>query len=477
MKKKALTVILSLCVALAMTACDGNTDTAGVEETAVVEESTEADTQAEEEAKAEAEAKAQEEAEELERLEEANECYEAGRKSLYGLNGAQIDMEDAYTNFIKAQELGNTDANFYLGVLADWYGYPEQDYEQARAYYEQCEDNPYAQISLEFLYCNFKIEGLDIYDLEKGQELFQSVVDQGVVEGYLGLAALSRDYETALGDYQKVVEEGTEQLYVAYAMNNIAKMYQYGEGVEQDYTTAIEWYTKAADLGDSDAMLCIAQMYDWGDGMEQDDAKAVEWYTKAADANNSAAMCRLGVMYGSGEGVDQDFDMEMEWYQKAADLGNTQAMENIALLYKFGVDGVAQDGNAAIEWYQKAADSGDSSALGQIGDMYRDGDGVERNDDVALEWYAKSLSLDPSVFVVEDIIDILHGEDAAMEWFAESGDTETMIAIGDMYCNSYGSGRIIQQLPDYNKAMEWYQKALDLGNEEAKARIESMQEQ
>ena len=102
------------------------------------------------------------------------------------MDGAQIDLADAHTNFTKSQELGNTEANFYLGVLADWYGYPKKDYEQAKVYYEQSGDNPYAQISLGFLYYNG--QGVE-QDMEKGKELFQSVADQGVVEGYYGLAS------------------------------------------------------------------------------------------------------------------------------------------------------------------------------------------------------------------------------------------------------------------------------------------------
>lgn len=47
MKKKALMVILPLCVAMILTACGGNTDTTEVEETAVTAEGVEADAQAE----------------------------------------------------------------------------------------------------------------------------------------------------------------------------------------------------------------------------------------------------------------------------------------------------------------------------------------------------------------------------------------------------------------------------------------------
>ena len=290
MKKKALMTILPLCVAMAMTACGGNADTAEVKETTVAEETAEADAQTEAEAEEQAES------------EETDEYYEAGRRSLYGLDGAQIDLADAHTNFTKSQELGNTEANFYLGVLADWYGYPKKDYEQARAYYEQSGDNPYAQISLGFLYYNGN--GVE-KDMEKGREIFRLVADEGVVEGYYGLASAAKneeDFETALEHYNKVVEDGTEPLYIAGAMGNLGYMYANGEGVEQDYAKAIEWYTKAADSGNTTAMYNIGYMYMYGEGVEQDGTKAIEWYTKAADLGDSDAMYNFGYMYDYGEG-------------------------------------------------------------------------------------------------------------------------------------------------------------------------------
>ena len=380
MKKKALMTILPLCVAMAMTACGGNADTAEVKETTVAEETAEADAQTE--------AKAEEQAE----SEETDEYYEAGRRSLYGLDGAQIDLEDAHTNFTKSQELGNTDANFYLGVLADWYGYPKKDYEQARAYYEQSGDNPYAQISLGFLYYNG--QGVE-QDMEKGKELFQSVADTGVVEGYYGLASAAKneeDIETALGHYNKVVEDGTEPLYIAGAMGNLGYMYANGEGVEQDYAKAIEWYTKAADSGNTTAMYNIGYMYMYGEGVEQDGTKAIEWYTKAADLGDSDAMYNLGYMYYTGEGVEQDGEKAVEWFTKAADLGNADAMYNLGYMYEAG-EGVEQDSTKAVEWYTKVADLGDSDAMASLGAMYYTGEGVEQDDAKAIEWFTKAADL------------------------------------------------------------------------------------
>ncbi len=104
--------------------------------------------------------------------EEADEYYEKGRACLYGLNGNEIDYEAAFDNFEQAKELGKEDAGFYLGVLYDWYKHPVEDYEKAK-------------------------------------EMFQSVIDKGCAEGYLGLVSekyLDSDFETALEYYNKVIE-------------------------------------------------------------------------------------------------------------------------------------------------------------------------------------------------------------------------------------------------------------------------------
>lgn len=47
---------------------------------------------------------------------------------------------------------------------------------------------------------------------------------------------------------------------------------------------AMEWFKKAADLGNISAMDFIGFMYENGLGVEPDSTKAQEWYDKAATA-------------------------------------------------------------------------------------------------------------------------------------------------------------------------------------------------
>ena len=53
--------------------------------------------------------------------------------------------------------------------------------------------------------------------------------------------------------------------------------------------------------------------------------KSAEWFEKAAELGNVDAMGYLGYCYEYGMGVTQNYDMALEWYKKAAELGNTGA--------------------------------------------------------------------------------------------------------------------------------------------------------
>ena len=356
MKKKLITTMLVLAMTAAMITGCGSSESEANQTEETDEEAMQTEESVEEEIDEE-EVKAEEEAA---KLAEAKEYYEKGRAALYGTDGMEINLEVAYNNFEQAKELGYTDANFYLGVLSDWYSYPKQDLEAAKVYYEACEENPYAQISLAFLYYNG--QGAE-KDEEKAKEMIQAVVDQGCVEGYLGTASFAEveeDYTTAFDDYNKVLE-GTEQLYLGSSMTRIGTMYYNGNGVEQDYAKAMEWFEKAADLGNSNAINNIAWMYKYGNGVEQDHAKAMEWYEKAVELGDGTAMNNIGLMYYNGEGVEQDYAKALEWYEKAAELGQLKATNQIGMMYYNG-EGVEQDYAKALEWFEKAAELGNEDA-------------------------------------------------------------------------------------------------------------------
>lgn len=415
MKKKVLLAILcgSLSMSL-LTACGGEQETV-TEEIATVEAVTE-ETVTEEVATVETVTE-----ENVSEADQANEYYETGKAFLYGTGGNKVDYEAAYNNFQQAVELGNTDANFYLGVLYDWKSYPEQDFEKARAYYEAAGENPYAYVSLGFIHYYGQCGEVD---KEKGKEYIEKAIALGCTDGYVALADIAsseEDYTTAMEYYTKVVEEGTEQLYVAVSMEGIAGLYRYGRGVEQDSAKAIEWNEKAAQAGLIDCYNYIGVMYAKGEGVEQDYAKAMEWIEKGAELGSIACMKNLVVLYYEGYVVEQDSAKVIEWYEKAAQAGLSDCYNYIGEMYQHG-DGVEQDDEKAIEWYQKGAEQGNVTSMRRIANVYRNNqDGTK-----AIEWYEKA---------------------------ALAGDIDCYTFIGMMY----ESGEGVEQ--DEAKAMEWYEKA------------------
>ena len=60
-------------------------------------------------------------------------------------------------------------------------------------------------------------------------------------------------------------------------------MYQYGQGVKQDYFKAFEWYQKAADQGYALAQYNLGLMYAKGQGVRQNYTKAKEYFGLACD--------------------------------------------------------------------------------------------------------------------------------------------------------------------------------------------------
>ena len=74
-------------------------------------------------------------------------------------------------------------------------------------------------------------------------------------------------------------------------------------------------------------------MYENGEGVEEDYASAIEWYQLAADQEYAAAQFNLGLMYEEGgEGVDQNHPEAIRLFKLAAAQGLTQAKDYLAAL-------------------------------------------------------------------------------------------------------------------------------------------------
>ena len=141
----------------------------------------------------------------------------------------------------------------------------------------------------------------------------------------------SKDYKAALKFFTKAGDMGNSN-----AQNYLGWMYQNGYGAKKNNVEAMKWYRKAAEKGNADAQYNLAFMYEKGYGVTPNYAEAVKWYLKAAEQGDVSAQNNLGYMYEKGFGVTKDYAKAEEWFQKAlvTDPGNEIAKKNLAYVRK-----------------------------------------------------------------------------------------------------------------------------------------------
>jgi len=125
----------------------------------------------------------------------------------------------------------------------------------------------------------------------------------------------------------------------------------------RNYGQALQWYQKAADGGNADAMFNLGSLHMMGLGVPVDYQAAIRWFRAAADRGDARAMNQIGALYGEGRGVQRDYAEALRWIRKAADEGEPTAMNNVGRFYRDG-RGVPPDYAEAIRWCRRAAERG-----------------------------------------------------------------------------------------------------------------------
>ena len=118
-------------------------------------------------------------------------------------------------------------------------------------------------------------------------------------------------------------------------------------------------------LEDPETICSFGQMAFDGDGMEQDYVQAANWYKIAADQGHAKAQHNLGLMYEQGQGVSRDTALAAKYYRMAAEHGHSGSQNNLGTLYESG-DGVQQDNTVALNLYRQAAGGGDANAVSNL---------------------------------------------------------------------------------------------------------------
>jgi len=408
-------------------------------------------------------------------------CGEAAwtlaRHFFYGTGGVEKNEELERQWLEKGAELGDVNAQVNFGMMLD----DEGDYEGARKWWElaAAQGNAIAMSNIAQLYSNG--EGV-----EKNES---TAAEWNLKAAMKGDREAQYEYGVFLGKEMDQPEDAMTWFLKAAAQGHAGSMtiiggfYFHGRGVEQNKSTAREWWKKAAANGDDEAkeMLMnrfgdddasvdrVTRHFARGDDPSVDREAEVKLprnirdLAKKANAGCGEAARTIAWHFFHGtDGVEKDTELHFRWLVKAAELGDAKAQCRIGSEYN-----QMSNYDAARKWFDKAAAQGNADAMNNLGALYYKGQGVEKNISTAAEWYLKAAMKGNShaQYTYGALLDIdMNQHEDAMKWYlkaAAQGDANAMNYLALLYFNGKGVERNV------STAAEWFLKAASKGDREA----------
>ena len=421
-----------------------------------------------------------------------NDQYKKACKLIYGKDAKLNDFKKAEQLLLSESQRGNVLAVYDLGKLYSTDKLGERNEETSIAKYTralqgflQIEPNskklkPYVQYRIGKMFCY----GLGTeQNYQKAFEWFERSAKQKNKFAQFSLANLyyygsgiEKDLSQAFLWYQRSSSQG--QPYAAYS---IAQMYRYGEYVTKDNDTAQRYYKQALsgflkiesdDMANDDLFYKLGQMFNLGLGTDSDVTKAIKYFKRSAEMNNKNGLFEYGKALLIGEHIPQDTDSTVKLLEKAVKLKNSNAKRFLALEYISG-EHLEQDIEKGIALLTECADSGDVIASYRLGKIYLQGEIMPQNLDKAERYLLLATDNEyaqyalAKLYLQEEKYDI----QKAVNYFENCADKNHWASyqLGRIYL--FGAKDIER---DKEKAVEWFTKSANDGNECAQAMLDDI---
>lgn len=173
-----------------------------------------------------------------------------------------------------------------------------------------------------------------------------------------------------------------------------------GGGTRKDPLKAIQWYKRAATLGDTPAMYKMGMIQLKGLlGQPRNPREAVGWLKRAAeraDAENPHALHELGLLFEMPQSpessVVRDEQYSFQLFNQAAELGYKFSQFRLGCAYEYGLFGCRIDARQSIMWYSRAAAQEEHQSELALSGWYLTGtEGVlQQSDTEAYLWARKA---------------------------------------------------------------------------------------
>ncbi len=304
----------------------------------------------------------------------------AGDHQGQGVFGKILYLKRAYATAAiwleKAANAEDPTGLYYLALLyLEGNGVIRNEVKGANMLIKAAELNePHSQLKLALMYFADKLPPGVAVDPKKASEWIQSSADKGVVEAqYL----LAKSYEDGLGVKQNFKE--AMRLYklaadagFTKANDKLARLYVYFGDASQKKEGLAILEKLVAEQNSNYARLILADIYLNGIAVNTDYQKGIDYYKQAAESNDSIAQYELGVILMKGVITEKNQRSAGYWLARAAtnDDPNPNAQMALCVLYDRGLAGFSKDTLKSSMWCEKAAERGVTDkryALTQLG--------------------------------------------------------------------------------------------------------------
>ncbi|MBR2254285.1 MAG: sel1 repeat family protein [Candidatus Methanomethylophilaceae archaeon] len=98
--------------------------------------------------------------------------------------------------------------------------------------------------------------------------------------------------------------------------------------LKDDEVPDIDAIRARAEQGDVSAQYDLATIYRYGKGVDQDNEEAVKWYKMAAEQGDPYAMYNLGIMCSNGLGIKRNCSVAARYFEEANKHGFGKPLES-----------------------------------------------------------------------------------------------------------------------------------------------------
>lgn len=172
-----------------------------------------------------------------------------------------------------------------------------------------------------------------------------------------------------------------------------------GGGTRRDHAKAVQFYKRAATLGDGPAMFKMGMILLKGLlGQQPNRREGISWLKRAAeraDEENPHALHELAMLYETAQSTDvliRDEAYAFTLFTQAANLGYKYSQHRLGSAYEYGTLGCQIDPRQSISWYSRAAQQGEHQAEFALSGWYLTGSEplLAQSDNEAYLWARKA---------------------------------------------------------------------------------------